>query len=115
MMVLRNSGQPHAKNVVLRRNLPKAPDKGHDGISARYRQLGVDRRRVKITGKLTLVLLNCDQLANCCLEHADVPAYSVSSSPTLIATMTSPVEQSTECPSHQCHWQVTRKAKEYHA
>jgi hypothetical protein len=79
MMVLRKSGQPHAKNVVLRRNLPKAPDKGHDGISARYRQLGFDRHHLKIAGKLTLVLLNRDQLTNSCLEHADVPAYSVSS------------------------------------
>jgi hypothetical protein len=34
---------------------------------------------------------------------------------TLADTMTSPVKQSTECPSNQCHWQVTRKAKEYHA
>jgi hypothetical protein len=62
---------------VLRRNLPKAPNKRHDGISARYPKLAFDLQNPHY-GKLTLVLLNRDQLRDCGLENADVPAYSVS-------------------------------------
>lgn len=34
---------------------------------------------------------------------------------TLIQAMTSPIKQTSESPSDHCHWQVLRKAKEYHA
>jgi hypothetical protein len=51
-MVLRKSGQLHAIMLCSGENLPQAPDKGHDGISARYRVLGVDRHHVKIAANL---------------------------------------------------------------
>lgn len=43
MMVLRNSGQLHTKRVPRESNLPKAPNKRHDGISARYHKLASHR------------------------------------------------------------------------
>jgi len=42
MIVLQKGGQRHT-NSVARRNLPKTPNKGHDGIGARYQQLAFDQ------------------------------------------------------------------------
>jgi hypothetical protein len=39
----------------------------------------------------------------------------LTSAQTLVGAMTSPVEQTSESARNQCHWQVPRKAKKYHA
>jgi hypothetical protein len=54
----------------------------HAALKPARRRKGKKHNREQFDPKLIncdLVLINCDQLPNCCLEHADIPAYSVSS------------------------------------
>ena len=115
MMVLQKSGQIACKNVVLRGNVPKTPNKGHDGISARYRALGFDRQRLDITANLRWCFSTVTNSATVVWSTPMFLHTRLAAAHTLNGAMTSPIEQTSECPSDQCHWQTLREAKKYHA